>query len=251
MLITLAQLNYTVGDIEGNAQKMITAARQAALEGAELVVFSELSLTGYYPGDLLDEPAFLERIDLGLMALAQASRQLPQLHWMLGAPLTREGPGKQLENVLLVLKAGEVVLRYAKQLLPTYNIFDDRRHFEPGSDVAKVLRIGAARIGVMICEDGWNDDGADYAINPFRRLADSAPDLIVSINASPSNIGKRELRHQVFAKACRRHHLPLLYVNQIGGQDQLVYDGASFAVAADGTVCFESQRFVEDVRTLS
>ncbi len=248
--ITVAQLNYTVGDIEGNVQKMTAAARRASLEAADLVVFSELSLTGYYPGDLLDEPSFLARVSAGMTELLNASRQLPNLHWMLGAPLRRSGPGKPLENALLVIRNGEVLLRYAKQLLPTYNIFDDRRHFEPGPDVARVVRIGQTQVGVMICEDGWNDDGQDYAVNPFSRLADAAPDLVISINASPSNIGKREQRHQVFSKASKRHGLPLLYVNQIGGQDQLVYDGASFAVEADGKVSFEARRFVEDVRTL-
>lgn len=248
--ITLAQLNVTVGDIEGNAAKMIAAAQQARVDGSQLVVFPELSLTGYYPGDLLEEAAFLERVDQGLETLRQASRQLRDLHWVIGAPLRRSGPGKPLHNMLAVLHAGEIVLRYAKQLLPTYNIFDERRHFEPGPDVARVLRIGEATIGLLICEDGWNDEGADYAVNPFERMRDAAPDLVVSINASPSNIGKREQRHQIFGAASRRHGLPILCVNQVGGHDQLVYDGASFAVEPEGGVVYEAQRFVEDVTTL-
>lgn len=250
LTLTLAQLNFTVGDVAGNVQKMISAAHRARDDGSSLVVFPELSLTGYYPCDLLDEPTFLDRVEKGLAELRSASRQLPQLHWVVGAPLRREGPGKRLENTLIVLHAGEVVLRYAKQLLPTYNIFDERRHFEPGPDVAKVLRIGGTQIGLMICEDGWNDDGDDYRVNPFERMRDAAPDLVVSINASPSNIGKREQRHHVFGSASRRHGLPVLYVNQIGGHDQLVYDGSSFAVEPAGGVVFEADRFVEDVRTL-
>ena len=248
--LTIAQLNVTVGDIEGNVEKMVSAARQAWDHGSDLVVFSELSLSGYYPGDLLEEPRFLQRVEQGLDALLQASRQLRNLHWVVGAPVARGGPGKRLHNMLLVIKAGEIVLRYAKQLLPTYNVFDERRHFEPGPDVAKVLRIGEAQVGFLICEDGWNDEGTDYAVNPFERMRDAAPDLVVSINASPSNIGKREQRHQIFGAASRRHGLPLLYVNQIGGHDQLVYDGASFAVESDAGVVFEAQRFVEDVTTL-
>ncbi|RQP22480.1 NAD+ synthase [Piscinibacter terrae] len=248
--LTLAQLNYTVGDIEGNAQKMIDAAQKAARDGSELVIFSELSLTGYYPGDLLDEPDFLARVDAGIDTLLQASRQLRNLHWVIGAPLRRDGPGKRLSNMLLVLRAGDVVLRYAKQLLPTYNIFDERRHFEPGPDVGRVLRIGQTQVGMMICEDGWNDGGADYAVNPFERLRDAAPDFVVSINASPSNIGKREQRHQVFGAASRRHGLPLVYVNQVGGQDQVIFDGASFIVEPEAGVMHEAHRFVEDVTTL-
>jgi NAD+ synthase (glutamine-hydrolysing) len=247
---TIAQINPTVGDIEGNVQLMIAAARQAWRDESELIVFPELSLTGYYPGDLLDEPAFMRRVHLGIEALLQASRQLRRLHWVIGAPELRDGPGKPLANMLLVIKCGEVVLRYAKQLLPTYNIFDERRHFEPGPDVAKVLRIGQTQVGLMICEDGWNDAGDDYAVNPFARLSDAAPDLVVSINASPSNVGKRELRHRVFTAACRRHGLPLVFVNQVGGQDQVVYDGASFVVDPCASVVHESRRFVEDVHSL-
>ncbi len=248
--ITLAQLNVTIGDMDGNVRKMVAAAQRARDEGADLVVFSELSLTGYYPGDLLDEPHFMTRVDAGFEALLQASRQMPALHWVIGMPAGHPGPGKPLRNVLRVVRAGEVLLEYAKQLLPTYNIFNERRHFEPGPDVAKVLRIGSAQVGFLICEDGWNDDSSGYAVNPFERLRDAAPDLVVSINASPSNIGKREQRHQVFGAASSRHSLPILYVNQVGGHDQLVYDGASFAVEPRAGVVFEAQRFVEDVRTL-
>ena len=248
--LTIAQLNLTVGDVTGNVARMVTAARQAAWAGSQLVVFPELAVSGYYPGDLLDEPAFLREVEAGLQSLRQASRELPDLAWVFGAPLLRDGPGKKLENGLLVLRDGEVLLRYAKQLLPTYNIFDERRHFEPGPDVAKVLRIGAAQVGLLICEDGWNDDGADYGVNPFERLRDAAPDLVISINASPSHIGKREQRHQVFGAASRRNGLPILYVNHVGGHDQLVYDGASFAVEPDVGVVFEAQRFAEAVHTL-
>ncbi|WP_457427906.1 NAD+ synthase [Roseateles sp. P5_E7] len=248
--LSIAQLNLTVGDVAGNVARMVAAARQAAWAGSQLVVFPELAVSGYYPGDLLDEPAFLRQVEAGLQALRAASRELPGLTWVFGAPLVREGPGKKLENGLLVLKDGEQLLRYAKQLLPTYNIFDERRHFEPGPDVARVLRIGSAQVGLLICEDGWNDDGADYRLNPFERLRDAAPDLVISINASPSHIGKREQRHQVFGAASRRHGLPILYVNHIGGHDQLVYDGASFAVEPEAGVVFEAERFVESVRTL-
>lgn len=250
MKLTIAQLNLTVGDVAGNVQRMVAAARQAAWAGSQLVVFPELAVSGYYPGDLLDEPAFLRQIDAGLESLRAASRELPELAWVFGAPQRRDGPGKKLENGLLVMKGGEVLLRYAKQLLPTYNIFDERRHFEPGPDVAKVLRIGSAQVGLLICEDGWNDAGADYGVNPFERLRDAAPDVVVSINASPSHLGKREQRHQVFTAAAKRHGLPILYVNHVGGHDQLVYDGASFAVEPDAGVVFEAERFVECVRTL-
>lgn len=248
--ITCAQINPTIGDITGNIALMLAAARRARDDKADLVVFPEMSLTAYYPGDLLDDSGFQARIEAGLEQLKLATRETPHLFWVAGAPMRRSGAGKPFHNTLLVLKNGELVLQYAKQLLPTYNIFDERRHFEPGPDLARVLRVGDVQIGLMICEDGWNDGGQDYAINPFQRLADAAPDLVISINASPSNVGKREQRHGVFSLACARHKLPLLYVNQVGGHDQLVYDGASFALDAQGSVVFEASRFSEDVSTL-
>lgn len=249
--ITSAQINPTIGDISGNIALMLRAARQARDEHADLVVFPEMSLTAYYPGDLLDDANFQVRVEAGLIQLKLATRETPQVLWVVGAPVRRTGIGKPFHNALLVLQNGEVLLQYAKQLLPTYNIFDERRHFEPGPDVARVLRIRDAQVGLMICEDGWNDDGQDYLVNPFQRLADAAPDLVVSINASPSNVGKREQRHLVFSKACLRHGLPLLYVNQIGGHDQVIYDGASFAVNAQGVVVYEAKRFTDDVTTLT
>ena len=248
--ITSAQLNLTVGDIEGNVAKMIAAAKEAARDNADMVVFPELSMTGYYPGDLLDEAGFMFRVEAGMAQLQAASRDLPGLALVVGAPQRRYGPGKPLTNSLDVLVDGYPVLTYAKQLLPTYNIFDERRHFEPGPDVARVLRHKGYQIGFIICEDGWNAEGQDYEVNPFRRLADAAPDLVVSINASPSNIGKREQRHALFTAAANAFNLPILYVNQVGGHDQLVYDGASFAVSPSQGVCFEAKRFEEDVTTL-
>lgn len=248
--ITAAQLNYTIADLAGNVAKMVSAANQAWAEQSDIVVFSEMSLTAYYPGDLLEEEGFMDAVDAAFQQLLLASRQIPALHWVIGLPVRREAPGKKLKNTLKVIKGGEVLLEYTKQLLPTYNIFDERRHFEPGQDIAKVLPVKGAKVGFLICEDGWNDDGLDYAINPFDRMRDAAPDLVISINASPSNIGKREQRHAIFSAASQRNRLPILYVNQIGGHDQLVFDGASFAVEPQSGVVFEASRFVEDVVTL-
>ena len=251
MKITLAQINPTIGDITGNIALMLAAAQKASAAGADVVVFPELSLTAYYPADLLDDEDFQGRMAEGLEQLVEVTRQLPDLHWVVGAPTRNSGIGKAYHNSLLVLKDGQVPVTYHKQLLPTYNIFDERRHFEPGPDAVQTLRIGDAVIGFFICEDGWNDLGQDYAVNPFSRMRDMQPDLVVSINASPSHLDKRAQRHQVFGDACRRHKLPLVYVNQIGGHDQLVYDGASFAVGADGTIAFEAKRFESDVTTLT
>jgi NAD+ synthetase len=179
-----------------------------------------------------------------------ATLQTPDLVWVIGAPVHRTGPGKELENGLLAVRDGRIVLTYAKQLLPTYNVFDEHRYFEPGPDVARVLNVRGTRVGFMICEDGWNDAGHEYSVNPLARMADASPDVVVSINASPSNLGKREQRHRLFAAASKRHCLPIVYVNQVGGQDQLVFDGESFIVTPDDGLVFEAGRFVESVDTL-
>ncbi len=248
--LTLAQINPTIGDIDGNIAQMRETARAAYQQGARLVIFPELSLTAYYPGDLLEDPEFMQRVSAGLQALLSATREFPGLHWVIGAPTQNRGVGKHFHNSLLVLKDGEILLTYHKQLLPTYNVFDERRHFEPGPDVARVLEIEGVRCGFMICEDGWNDDGRDYTVNPFVRLEDAAPDVVVSINASPSNVGKCAARHDIFAKASARHGFPIVYVNQVGGHDQLVYDGASFIVdPARGVVC-EARQLETDAITV-
>ena len=249
--VTLGQINPTVGDMDGNIALMLDVARKAHAAGADMVVFPELSLTGYSPADLLDDPWFMHRLDAARDALYAASRATPGLYWVVGLPRDRaEEGGRPFYNALQVLLDGEVVHTQYKQLLPTYGVFDERRHFEPGPDVAKVLRVRGATVGFLICEDGWNDEGHDYPVNPFQRIADAAPDLVISINASPSHKGKRQTRHNVFSRACANHHLPLLYVAQVGGQDQLVFDGASFAVDANGRVVFEAARFDVDSPTL-
>jgi NAD+ synthase (glutamine-hydrolysing) len=252
--ITSAQLNLTVGDVFGNVAKMVEAAATASAAGSDLVVFPELALTGYYPGDLLDEPDFLDRVEQGFAQLLSASKQHPQLTWVFGLPRRRSGPGKRLSNALSVIRDGSECATYAKQLLPTYNVFDERRHFEPGPDRSCVVNVQGTRVGLLICEDGWNSDGSDYIVNPFNRLRDAAPNLIVSLNASPSDIGKRELRHRVFGEASAQNGVPIFYVNHVGGHDQLVYDGGSFAVVPDGAayaVKYEAARFQEEVRTLA
>jgi NAD+ synthetase len=249
--VTVGQINPTVGDMPGNIALMREAALKAQADGSDIVVFPELSLTGYSPGDLLDDQWFARRLVASREALYDASRETPGLYWVVGLPLRREEEGgRPYHNALQVLLDGEVVHTQYKQLLPSTGIFSERRHYEPGADEAKVIRINGARVGFLICEDGWNDEGHDYAVNPFQRLADASPDLVISINASPSQKGKRQVRHTVFSKACAHHKLPLLYVAQVGGQDELVFDGASFAVDATGRIVFEAARFRVDTPSL-
>ncbi len=241
--LAIAQLNFTVGDFAGNSAAILTHMAQAAKAGADLLVFSELAICGYYPGDLLEDLAFLHKMERALEKIKKATRQFPQLTVVLGTVRKHPYPGKPLHNALLALQNGQIVAEYYKQLLPTYGIFDERRHFEPGPEGACLLTLGSYKIGFLICEDGWNQHGADYKVNPFNALRASSPDLIVSINASPSDIGKRRQRHALFASAVKHSGLPLLYVNQVGGQDQLVFDGASFAASPKQGIAFEAPLF--------
>ncbi len=248
--LALAQLNPTVGDFEGNAAAIVKGMQRAAAEHADLAVFPELSLCGYYPGDLLEDDMFLLQAERALEAVREASRSVPQLVTIVGTVRRNTGPGKPLFNALLALRDGEIVAEYYKQLLPTYGIFDERRHFEPGPEGACMLAVGGHQVGFLICEDGWNNDGRDYKVNPFAALRAGAPDIVISINASPSNIGKRAQRHELFAQAAVQNSLPIVYVNQVGGQDQLVFDGASFAVSPSQGLAFEAPAFVEDFQVL-
>lgn len=248
--IAIAQLNPTVGDFAANAAALIAAFERASESGAQMVVAPEMALCGYYPGDLLEDPAFLRAHDHALDRLLTASRAWPGLVAVFGALRRNRGAGKPLHNALLAIADGRVVAEYAKQLLPTYDVFDERRHFEPGPGVAALVEVAGRKVGFLICEDAWNDEGQEYATNPFDALRRAGPDLVVSINASPSNVGKREQRHRLFASAARRHGLPLLYVNQVGGQDQLVFDGGSFAATPQQGVVFEARLFAEDFRLL-
>jgi NAD+ synthase (glutamine-hydrolysing) len=248
--LAIAQLNYTVGDFPGNTAAIIRQMRRAAEEGVDIVVLSELSLCGYYPGDLLEDASFLEKLAAALDEIRYESRQLPSLVTILGTVRRNTGAGKPLHNALLAIRNGETVAEYFKQLLPTYGIFDERRHFEPGPEGACVIEVLGHRIGFLICEDGWNLQRKDYKVDPFNALRSVQPELIISINASPSNIGKREQRHALFLAAATHTQLPLLYVNQVGGQDQVVFDGASFAVSPSQGIAFEAARFKEDFRVI-
>lgn len=245
--IVVAQLNPTVADFKGNVEAIGRAMEFAAQQQADLLVCPELSLSGYYPGDLLEETSFLAAADQAMQQVLSLSQTRPGLHLVVGAIRHRQGPGKPLANGLVVLKAGQIVAEYHKQLLPTYGIFDERRHFEPGPAQACCLSIAGHKLGFLICEDGWNDSGRDYQANPWDTLAQAQPELVISINASPANLGKREQRHDLFSAAAKRHQLDIVYVNQVGGQDQLVFDGASFAVSAEQGVVLEASAYQSEI----
>lgn len=251
LAVWVCQINPTIGDFAGNRALMIREIRAAHRAGADLVVFPELCVTGYYPGDLLLEATFLERARASIASLLEESCAQPGLYIVIGAPVASCRPGKALHNALLVLHAGAVVLEYHKQLLPTENVFDERRHFEPGAALLSQIEIAGHRVGMLVCEDVWNDPAGSYPANPFDGHRAAGTELVVCINASPSELGKRARRHELLKASATRHDLSIVYVNQVGGQDSLVFDGASCVVEAGRGVVAELMPFVEESRLLT
>ena len=245
--ISVAQLNYKLCDFVGNVALIEQAVAESA--DADLIVFSELCLSGYHPLDLIEAPDFLARQEEALNTVLRISTQTPAA-LVIGLVTPNLGPGKPLHNSLLVVQGGVPVLTYHKQLLPTYDVFDERRYFEPGPHAAAVLEMHGHRIGFLICEDAWNDDATLYAVNPITAVADQGVDLLVNINASPSHLGKRRRRHEIFGAVVERYGVALLYSNQVGGNDQLVYDGASFALDRSGALASELPAYQSAVQTL-
>lgn len=237
MRIALGQINTTVGDLGGNVKLMVEAARQAADQSAELIAFPELSLNGYPPRDLVEKPSFLARTGEALDDLRRQTAALPVALVVGYIGQSEERAGKPVVNAACVLERGEVVFRQSKMLLPTYDVFDEARYFE-SADYQNLLTWRGRPVALTICEDAWNDkqywSRQLYDRDPVEELTAKGARILISINASPYHMGKRALRQQVFATAARRHGVPVVYVNQVGGNDQLVFDGSSFALDAQG-----------------
>jgi len=250
MQIAIGQINTTVGDLPGNADLMVWCARQAAERGAKIVIFPELALTGYPPRDLLEKPSFFERADSEEARLAKETSDLPIA--LIYGTIRRSAPepGKRARNVAAVASRGDIIFEQTKMLLPTYDVFDEGRYFTP-ADRQDLCTVGDLKIGLTVCEDAWNDkqfwERRLYQRDPVEELAAADAKLLISINASPFHTGKRELRRQVFATTAQRYGIPVVYVNQVGGNDQLVFDGSSFAMDAGGEVVASAASFTEDL----
>jgi len=250
MKIALGQIDTTVGDLAGNVDRMVRVAREAAAAGAQIVVFPELSVTGYPPRDLVEKPTFVERSVQQLERLAAETGGLP-LSVIAGYVGTSpQSTGKRATNSAAVLGGGRILFRQTKMLLPTYDVFDEARYFVP-AEGQQLLLLDGRKIALTICEDAWNDkqfwDRPLYRRDPVQELAHSGAEILISINASPYNMGKRAQRREIFAATARRHSIPVVYVNQSGGNDQLVFDGSSFAMEASGRVAAAAASFAEDL----
>jgi NAD+ synthetase len=249
--IALAQVNPTVGDLAGNRRLVEEAAQRAARLGAELVVLPELTLTGYPPLDLLERDGFVRDQLAELDALAPASRDIAIA---LGAvlPVSSRG-GKQLTNSAVLLQGGARGVTQAKTLLPTYDVFDENRYFVPAEERGPLAQIGDQTVGLTVCEDAWVDEH-QYALDPVGDLARAGAGLVLNLSASPFHAGKAAERRRLFADLAAKRRVPIVFVNQVGGNDELVFDGGSFVVDAEGRVrahlpLFESALEVVDLET--
>ena len=250
MKLALAQTNSTVGDLCGNTRKILSFSGRAAAAGADVVVFPELAITGYPPRDLLEKESFLEQVERHLDDLTRATEDL-KLTIVCGT-VTRTGSssGNPIYNSAAVISGGRVTFRQNKMLLPSYDVFDEKRYFEPAARQLPLVLDGSLT-ALTVCEDAWNDkqywERRLYNRDPVEELIQGGARLLISINASPYHLGKRTQRHEIFSATARRFKLPIVYVNQVGGNDQLVFDGSSFAIDAEGRVCAVAASFEEDL----
>ena len=239
MKIAIAQLNPTIGDISGNSNLILEAAKKATVEGANLLLTPELSLIGYPPRDLLIDPSFIAAAGAQLHQLAQDLP--PELAVVVGTIVPNADGvklgGKSLFNSAVLLQNGAVKQFFHKRLLPTYDVFDEDRYFEPGEN-SNYFTVGEVKIGVTICEDLWNNEEfwgkRSYAGDPVSDLAKLGVDLVVNLSASPYSVGKRGVRSAMLQHSAIRCGIPIVYANQVGGNDDIIFDGSSFAVNRKG-----------------
>ena len=249
MKIALIQRNYTVGDLQGNAARIAESTRQAGAQGASLAVTSELALLGYPARDLLLQPGFVAHSWEVLEQLAGELRGLPGV--LVGVAEANEGgEGRPLYNTAALLEDGRIQARFRKCLLPTYDVFDEDRYFESAAG-AQVLKLDGRTLGITICEDIWNDRNfwqrRRYHADPVEALAQAGVGCVINLSASPFTSGKQQLREAMLSQMAARHGLPLLYVNQVGGNDDLVFDGRSCAFDSAGKLIARGQAFDEDL----
>ncbi len=255
MKVTLAQLNPVVGDIDGNIEKVKEALERSTIDQTDLIVFPELFIVGYPPKDLLEKGWFIQKVDQAINKLTQISLEYPETGLIVGAPLpTGQDRGKGLANAAVLIYRGEVLLVQQKSLLPTYDVFDEARHFDPASEI-EIISFKGEQLGISICEDAWNDpdfwpDRLLYDEDPIRKLAEQGATLLINISASPFHLGKDELRYNLIRNHAQKHHIPFVFVNQIGGNDDLIFDGGSMCFDKEGNPIVVAPLFQEYLWTV-
>jgi len=247
MIIALAQYDPTVGDIAGNTTKIAAQIDRAAAAGADLVVFGELAVVGYPPKDLLRKQAFVAASVEAIEGLAGHCRDIAALVGFVRP--TPGAAGRPLQNVAALLAGGEVRDVHVKALLPTYDVFDETRYFQPGTR-GDCIKLGGVRLGLSICEDLWDAKALGrelYGRDPIGELCERGAEIIINMAASPYQMGKSGLRESLFCRQAARCGTPIVYVNQVGGNDELVFDGGSCVIAPSGEVVARAGSFVEDL----
>ncbi|MCF7810637.1 NAD+ synthase, partial [bacterium] len=251
MKIALAQLNPIVGDVTGNLEKMKSVLKSLNVESVDLVVFPELYLTGYPPCDLLNIPSFIKRITDANIEVCRLSAERPDIGILFGT-VVRSNHNELLNAAVLCEKGAELLVQ-GKQLLPTYDVFDERRYFHR-STLSKVYQFRELKIGVSICEDAWNDPDFEteqlYDINPVEELAKQGAELMINISASPYHLRKEHIRCKRFANHAKKWNTPMIVVGQVGANDELIFDGGSIAIDANGRIIEQLTSFQEDVKII-
>lgn len=247
MKIALAQFNPTIGDFEGNSARILLLASEAKSQGADLAVFSELCLCGYPPQDLVERPSFAERNQQELVRLAKAI-PMPSLVGFVGDAM--DNTGKPVANSAALIADGKILFEQRKMLLPTYDVFDESRYFQP-AHTQHIFPFRQEQLGITICEDFWNDKSfwpqQLYDRDPVAEIAGKGSTLLLNISSSPYTIDKRSVRHDMLQTIAREHRVPVVYVNQVGGNDSLLFDGSSVAFMPGGKLAARAKSFDEDL----
>jgi NAD+ synthase (glutamine-hydrolysing) len=255
MRITLAQMNPVVGDLGGNLSKVPNLLEQCSKEDSDLLVLPELFLVGYPPKDLLERRWFIQRVQQAVEKLSEISTAHPQTGILFGAPLhTGKNTGKGLYNSAILVHEGKILSLHHKSLLPTYDVFDESRYFDPATEIHTVSFKGET-LGISICEDAWNDPqlwprGRFYTFDPIDSLAKKGTSLFINISASPFEMGKEETRYRLIRGHAQKHRIPFVFVNQIGGNDELIFDGRSLCIDKKGEPIAVFPAFTEQVQTI-
>ncbi|MBE0673522.1 MAG: NAD+ synthase [Bacteroidales bacterium] len=260
MKITLSQINLHPGNIESNCRKIIDEIRKASGEGSDIIIFPELSVTGYPPMDLLDSEKFIERTT---EAVGNIAAECKEIAAVVGAPVPNAGGrGKKLFNSALFLTAGKISQIFNKALLPTYDVFDEYRYFEPSTDF-KIVEWKGKRIAITICEDLWDEQPFDhikgkaslYAVSPLEEISRLNPDLVINISASPFAHNRVAAREKIFSTKAKHYRVPVIMVNQTGANTDLIFDGASLVIDSNGIIkarlpFFREESFAFDLARL-
>jgi NAD+ synthase (glutamine-hydrolysing) len=254
MKISLCQINTVMGDLAGNATKIHDALETVSEDSPDLVVFSELCVQGYPPNDLLEQQWFIDDSLAALEKICTFSKQFAPTCLLLGCALPIDAKGsKRLSSAAVIVENGRIVFRQDKSLLPTYDVFDERRYFEPAREI-DVFPFRGESLGITICEDAWNDKemwpDAPYTIDPVATLAEKGATLFINISGSPFHCGKQALRRSIIQNHAKRHGIPFIYVNQVGGNDELIFDGNSLVVDKKGELRGQLPDFEEAVATI-